>query len=824
MYTINAIRENLDCADIYYKDIKISVRVILDEEQIFVPKTDALYDIEPEIYFVIKYINNDNAELIGYFTPEDIDKTQGNDLYYFVDDEKVKKFTKIKKVLNDLTPKKRSTRKVLGKDEVEQLFVKLLDREITDKEFGELIYSAGCNVRLRERLSEFENFEFIAYNTNEADLAKNDAVLDVIGAQENYQEVEEETLAEALAEDATLTADEVIEATLKTTDEIIESSEQVLEELENNEEPVTESEVEQEVEAEPEQETEIEEEVVAEQESESVAEPEEEPVAELDVEPKPNLEIEEEPITDAEVETEVDEAPVVDLDSESELEFKQEPAIEAEAELQILDDDSQVELEPQSVQDESIQELTVDEVETDEQPQPQPVLELIEDEEETHSESYDVVDDIDDLFDEFGLDDAHNENKVATSVDDDTAVSSLNFVDDIKESMPQLETETLSLDKDVFSLPALKPLGFEEEPDDIPHRKQEVKYEYAFELGKADDSKDSAEPVVSGHVHDVVDFTEFDDFFDESPVHPEHQEESEPITDVETPQQESDIKEQVEEAEPIIEEPAVKDEHEVQAPVVVEPAVPQVDLTSNLLTPSKSEPTEPSHSIVNLEDALASSLNDDKKKNLLGVLFKAKKQDSTEEAKPAQAEVLTPRNIVIMITSICMLFTALIALGTFVGIKLSDNAREKARIEEKKLAEEKEKEEAALQAAPIVLDNPLSQPISARVSDVAWEVPESLAYNDVMREYLQLAGKNIKLNLQNELLLTSEFSYSERVVADVRLAKSGAVLDAKIVSSSGARSIDHIITTTIKDTLKYLQIPAEEITDSSVDLSLVITF
>ncbi len=55
-----------------------------------------------------------------------------------------------------------------------------------------------------------------------------------------------------------------------------------------------------------------------------------------------------------------------------------------------------------------------------------------------------------------------------------------------------------------------------------------------------------------------------------------------------------------------------------------------------------------------------------------------------------------------------------------------------------------------------VSDAFLSEPVSASISKVAWEVPEDLAYNDGFRKYLQIAGKNLKLNLQNHLLLATE--------------------------------------------------------------------
>lgn len=123
-----------------------------------------------------------------------------------------------------------------------------------------------------------------------------------------------------------------------------------------------------------------------------------------------------------------------------------------------------------------------------------------------------------------------------------------------------------------------------------------------------------------------------------------------------------------------------------------------------------------------------------------------------------------------------------------------------------------------------VSDAFLSEPINANISKVAWEVPEDLAYNDSFRKYLQIAGKNLKLNIQNDLLAANEMAYSNKVIVDMVINKDGSLQTSNIVVSSGSKQIDKIVLQSVKDTLKYLKMPSSEINSNSVNATLIINF
>lgn len=123
-----------------------------------------------------------------------------------------------------------------------------------------------------------------------------------------------------------------------------------------------------------------------------------------------------------------------------------------------------------------------------------------------------------------------------------------------------------------------------------------------------------------------------------------------------------------------------------------------------------------------------------------------------------------------------------------------------------------------------VSDAFLSEPVNATISKVAWEVSEDLAYNDSFRKYLQIAGKNLKLNLQNDLLLTNEMAYSSKIIVDLAIDRNGTLQSSKITVSSGSAQIDKIVLQSVKETLKYLKFPSSELSGATANATLIINF
>ena len=110
------------------------------------------------------------------------------------------------------------------------------------------------------------------------------------------------------------------------------------------------------------------------------------------------------------------------------------------------------------------------------------------------------------------------------------------------------------------------------------------------------------------------------------------------------------------------------------------------------------------------------------------------------------------------------------------------------------------------------------------INRLVWDVPGTLSYSTKMQNYLRTAGKSIKLSLSADLLLATEYAYTNQVKVNLKLSKNGNVQDAKIASSSGSTQIDNIVLQSVKDTLNVVKPPSSEIKTQDFNLSLIIYF
>ncbi|MBQ8476534.1 TonB C-terminal domain-containing protein, partial [bacterium] len=111
---------------------------------------------------------------------------------------------------------------------------------------------------------------------------------------------------------------------------------------------------------------------------------------------------------------------------------------------------------------------------------------------------------------------------------------------------------------------------------------------------------------------------------------------------------------------------------------------------------------------------------------------------------------------------------------------------------------------------------------SPTVSRVSWEVPESLVKKPNYTRFLQLTGKNIKLNLQNDLLLVNDVPVNKMVMVNIKIASNGDIQSVKMLQTSGSPAVDSSINRVVRDTLKYMKPPAHGIIAKPVDASLTI--
>ncbi len=110
------------------------------------------------------------------------------------------------------------------------------------------------------------------------------------------------------------------------------------------------------------------------------------------------------------------------------------------------------------------------------------------------------------------------------------------------------------------------------------------------------------------------------------------------------------------------------------------------------------------------------------------------------------------------------------------------------------------------------------------VNRLVWDVTDSLSYSDKMQTYLRTAGKSIKLSLSADLLLATEYAYTNQVKVNIKLSNTGAIQGINIASSSGSTQIDNIVLQSVKDTLSVVKPPSDVIKTPDFNLSLIIYF
>lgn len=108
------------------------------------------------------------------------------------------------------------------------------------------------------------------------------------------------------------------------------------------------------------------------------------------------------------------------------------------------------------------------------------------------------------------------------------------------------------------------------------------------------------------------------------------------------------------------------------------------------------------------------------------------------------------------------------------------------------------------------------------IGDLSWEVPEALSQDAMFRRYLQIAGKNIKLNLESDMLNANEFAYNDKIKISMSVQNNTEVRNLNVAESSGSKSVDKLVLQSIKQTLKYINSPVITTETSNREIILVI--
>lgn len=164
IHNIRKILENFDISDIMLNNIHIDVRVIFNENYIFIPKSHFNYEIQPDIYLVLLMSNDKKyMKFLGFFEPKLINKNNQNENFYFIEKEKLTSPVNLKTFIERFDG---NTEQNLSDDVIEEadiMMLSMVDHDITEEDKKALLKNLVKSAKLRDRFIEFENFELLAY-------------------------------------------------------------------------------------------------------------------------------------------------------------------------------------------------------------------------------------------------------------------------------------------------------------------------------------------------------------------------------------------------------------------------------------------------------------------------------------------------------------------------------------------------------------------------------------------------------------------------------------------------------------------------------------
>lgn len=830
LHNINKIREDFDIADVMLPNIHIDVRMVYNADEIFVPKSHFEYDLLPDIYLVFEVAqDSSHVKFLGFFEPKMINKNNKNKDYYFIEKEKLSNPADLKSFIQNFNG---NTTQAMDEDEIElgqKLALSMLDHDITKANKKELLQMLKKSSVLRQDLIEFDNFELISYHAVQTkDFADPD--VETEAPQQPMQNVDEfdlfdtpfgeDKLIEANANSIDINAAPAIDATvavpeisaelptldtlesaptdeLSTLDTSEDSAVEELPTLDTVQDSVTEelpslepiedtasSDIEP-LEANPVEELNIE-------STETSA------LEELSLEPLDTLETVEE-TTAPETTDSVEELNIEPLDSLETLETIDDLGT-AEPVENIETSTDELNIEPLDALGD-VEELSVEPLEnTVDELNIEPLDGGLEDMAETlptedlgttdTMENLDTLDSIDTLDTLGDIDtDSQVEDLSIDSLDmplEETATSDEISLDDLAA---QSEAEDDNLADSLDSLGDLLQSQSEETSDVAEESTSSTDEEISlddFESMLSDaPQEETTAAVASAPVEENAPVEAKDMSFENSrAITNENIEAGEIQIDINN----ENLGEQTDLG-------ALYDEN----------AIPEEDITID--TP-KNEKGKKAILLAIVTLAIVAA-------GAVFLLFSNKSNNDNLADNPTTDNIVpnelptTPNDGALDKMPEDMAGAgALPATGGATAATTTAKKAEKAKADA-----------VAEKPAP---KGPAIETPYLEVKKLSWSVPDYISYNDAFRGYLQTAGKSLKLSLSSDLLLATEYAYSNKMQVDLKLSKEGAIQTAKILQSSGSTQIDDIVLRTVKTTMNVLKAPTDAVVGDSLHLTLII--
>lgn len=878
LFKVPSFAGNFELADLYIGNVRIDVRVTFDNENFYIPKTHKKYDAAPDLYVVVKMEKNlSKMSIEGFVFPKETEKCESVEEYLVCPLKKLNSMKGFKKAVESVETEEHECA-AGDHQKAAELAVSFLDGEISESEKIFFIkHVVNCPL-CRERLCEFSEFDSIIEQVKKYPELLDDSTLNVLTGNVSSQQEEQnepeiletgisnsvlELVKDAAALETGLEAAETVAQAagagaaglvIETAEETAETLENISDEEDNLSLLSISEEDDQNIEDEPENEedsAEIDDLSELEESGEelNLTEPEEIPdFSETPGEPEQEEETVEENEAPELLNTEdSEEEDTLTLEEDEPMELLEEAA----EEMTLESDEESV---PEAVDEGTPAESApVEEIEETDETEHEDIFAAAEEEPlelETHDEL--ELSDLETLdeHEEMVLEEVHEEHP--EEIEPEPAF------EENEEAAPEEPVAEISEHEELTELESDdEPLGLLEH-EEIPDFSQDLE-ETA--------EPEAQEPVISEET-EAIELTE------EAPeeILPESGEETieETIQEPEEPKSEF--------AELLEEEPVENNEEQISEYAGIE-------LIDEDSTPSDEpvEETQPENEVNEeiqglLDDELMQLLSsdddsdenteseaaDDNNLDLIAESGDSESENQEEngeevidslyeeapeapaEGESAQEEFMQPepgKNGGLakkLIAAAVVLF--LITTGSITALYLNQNkqaSNQDALPDADMPMQDGSLPDAAANlpqnkddsASPMSQDlnksitNVFSdQPAALTITKISWEVSQSLANDDSFRNYLQVAGKNLQMNLQNDLSYTTEINYNPKVKVSFEISKDNTIKRIQVTESSGSEQIDNVVLQSIKETLKYVNAPNIKDYKGNYNLSVVVNF
>ncbi len=766
LHNINKIREEFDIADIMLPNIHLDVRMVYNEDEIFVPKSHFEYNLLPDIYLVFEVAKDStHVKFLGFFEPKLINKNNKNKDYYFIEKEKLSNPDDLKNFIENFNG---NTTQATEEDEIElgqKLALSLIDNNISKDNKKELIEMLKKSSVLRQDLIEFDNFELISYHTSQIEDFKNPDINISTQVANNIDEF-----------DMFDTPFEAVEATVQTETPTIDvnpienlSSPEPIEGL-NPIEDVT-----------------LQEPVL---ETLDTLEPIE-TIGEIDTL---------EPIDTIESIQPIEELNPIEDITLQEPTLETANSIESIANIEAIDILEPIDTTQPTQEINTIEELTVTEA-----PIQEPTLEALNSPDPIKNiETIDAIEPIDSVETIDSIEPIEDNNTVENVTFE--PIAELNQTQENNTDIPVIET------LDTFeALEALKPIEEVNSIEEIQEPVIETPQTNIIQDLINEEREISADIEYTENSNDPLDtlFNSGEEYnakptkTNNTPPPPPQPNKSAETYQI--PQEEVNTNKSFENSRVISNQNITVGEIPIDInnnDTTMRDQLPEAEQTYETPIEAKPQGNKKILTAIVLLAIIGSGL-------AYTLLNK----------KPASKNIA--KNIPDNITKEIPQLPPTVDLEDVTLPPIEPNKTTKKEVQKPstKATKAEAKKEITKPATP---KGPAIETPYLEVKKISWSIPDYLSYNDTFKSYLQTAGKSLKLSLSSDLLLATEYSYSNKLQVDIKLSKEGSIQDVTMLQSSGSTQIDNIVLRTVKETLTILKAPNDAIVGDKLNLTLII--